>query len=153
MKKALILLGCPESPIQVPIALYLSYKLRGMGYQVTVTANPAALRLLEVADPAKLYLDKTSDLDSTLDSLSEAEYDLLFGFIHNDAAMAYFITFDSILKIPSIAIIFERDAEILNTIEIEVKENTNSHIISARAHHNPNPLKIRIDKFLDRLED
>jgi len=153
MKKVLIFLGCPESPIQAPLALYLSYKLRGKGYKVTVTANPAALRLLEVADPARLYLDKTSDLDSTLDTLSEARYDLLFGFIHNDAALAYFITFESILAIPSTAIIFGRDAEILNTLEKEVKENTNSHIISARAQHNPNPLKIRIDKFLDRLED
>ncbi|MBC7100037.1 DUF1890 domain-containing protein [Methanothermobacter tenebrarum] len=153
MKEALIFLGCPESPIQAPLALYLSHKLREKNYGVTVTANPATLRLLEVADPARSYLDKTSDLDSTLDSLSKGEYDLLFGFIHNDAALTYFITFKSILEIPSIAIIFERDAKILNTLEKEVKENTDSHIVSARAHHNPNPLKVRIDKLLEELED
>ncbi|BDH79232.1 MAG TPA: DUF1890 domain-containing protein [Methanothermobacter sp.] len=153
MKKVLILLGCPESPIQAPITLYLSYKLREKDYRVTVTANPAALRLLEVADPARAYLDKTSDLDSTIDSLSKAEYDLLFGFIHNDAALTYFITFKSILEVPSIAIIFGRDAEIIDTLEKEVKENTDSHIVSVRAHHNPNPLKVRIDKLLEELED
>lgn len=153
MKKVLIFLGCPESPIQVPLALYLSYKLKERDYRVTVTANPATLKLLEVADPTRAYLDKTSDLDSTLDSLSKGEYDLLFGFIHNDAALAYFITFKSILEIPSIALIFGRDAEILNTLEMEVKENTDSHIVSVRAHHNPNPLKVRIDKLLEDLED
>ncbi|MDI9624563.1 MAG: DUF1890 domain-containing protein [Methanothermobacter sp.] len=153
MKEALIFLGCPESPIQAPLALYLSHKLKEKNYSVTVTANPAALRLLEVADPARSYLDKTSDLDSTLDSLSKGKYDLLFGFIHNDAALAYFITFKSILEIPSIAIIFGRDAKILNILEREVKENTDSHIVSVRAHHNPNPLKVRIDKLLEELED
>jgi len=91
MKKILIFLGCPESLIQTPLALYLSHKLRKKNYRITVTANPAALRLLEVADPARSYLDKTSDLDSTLNGLSKGEYDLLFGFIHNDAALSYFI--------------------------------------------------------------
>jgi len=153
MKKILIFLGCPESPIQTPLALYLSHKLREKNYRVTVTANPAALRLLEVADPTRFYLDETSDLDSTLDGLSKGEYDLLFGFIHNDAALSYFITFKSILEIPSIAIIFGRDAEILNTLEKEVEENTDSYIVSVRAHHNPNPLKVRIDKLLEELEN
>jgi len=41
--KALILLGCPEAPSQTPIGLYASYKLGQMGYDVTVSSNPAAV--------------------------------------------------------------------------------------------------------------
>ncbi len=153
MKKVLIFLGCPESPIQVPLALYTSHRLKKKGYTIMVTANPATLRLLEVADPSESYVSDRLDLDSSLDSLSGEDYDLLVGFIHNDAAVAYFVTFESLLGIRSVAIVFERDAKILEELEKEVKENTNAHIIAARAHHNPTPLKIHLDKFLDELED
>lgn len=40
--KALILLGCPETPSQTPMSIYASYKLSEKGYDVTIAANPAA---------------------------------------------------------------------------------------------------------------
>ena len=39
MKKALILLGCPEAPAQTPMAVYATYKLTGLGYEVTVAST------------------------------------------------------------------------------------------------------------------
>ena len=39
MEKVLILLGCPESPSQTPLALYTAHKLTKMGFDVTVTAR------------------------------------------------------------------------------------------------------------------
>ncbi|HNS25584.1 MAG TPA: DUF1890 family protein, partial [Methanobacteriaceae archaeon] len=43
MKKALILLGCPESPSQTPLAIYAAYKLDKMGFEVTLASTPSAM--------------------------------------------------------------------------------------------------------------
>lgn len=47
--KALILLGCPETPSQTPMSIYASYKLSEKGYDVTIAANPAASKLVKVS--------------------------------------------------------------------------------------------------------
>ena len=52
--KALVLLGCPEAPSQTPIGLYASYKLGQMGYDVTVSSNPWAGKILDMSDPEKV---------------------------------------------------------------------------------------------------
>ena len=70
MKKAIILLGCPESPSQTPLALYASHKLTGMGYQVTVASTPSAKKLLEVSDPEEHYVKNKTDIESCLDGLN-----------------------------------------------------------------------------------
>ena len=49
--KALILLGCPETPSQTPMAVYAFSKLTKLGYDVTIAANPAAAKLVKVSDP------------------------------------------------------------------------------------------------------
>ncbi len=51
MKKALILLGCPEAPSQTPLAIYTTYALKKVGYEVTIASTPSASKLLEVSDP------------------------------------------------------------------------------------------------------
>ncbi|MCE7698880.1 MAG: DUF1890 domain-containing protein [Methanobacterium paludis] len=56
MKKALILLGCPEAPSQTPMAVYTTYKLTKMGYDVTVASTPSAMKLIEVSDQLNLFL-------------------------------------------------------------------------------------------------
>ena len=56
MKKALVLLGCPESPSQTPMAVYAANKLSELDYDVTVAANPAATKLVKVSDPKKVYV-------------------------------------------------------------------------------------------------
>ena len=149
--KALLLLGCPENPSQTPLTSYASYKLTQMGYEVTVAANPAANKLVRVSDPEKHYVKKLVDLDRCLGDLEENQYDLLVGFVHKDAAASYFVTFYQILQTKSIALIFERDMELVNEFTEMVSENTDAQIVSVRAFHNPTPIKVNFDKVLKEL--
>lgn len=153
MKKALILLGCPESPSQTPMAIYATNKLKKMGYDVTTASTPSAMKLLEVGDPEGLYLENKMDIDSCIEKLDKGAFDLLIGFIHKDAAVSYFVTFYSILDTTSIAIVFEKDADKLIEFENTVSETTNAEIVSARAYHNPTPLRIKFDKMIKKLEE
>ena len=90
--KALVLLGCPEAPSQTPIGLYASYKLNQMGYDVTVSSNPAAGKILDISDPEGVYVKKRVDIEKCLDEIEEGDYDLLVGFVHKDAAASFFVT-------------------------------------------------------------
>ncbi|WP_263640948.1 DUF1890 domain-containing protein [Methanobrevibacter arboriphilus] len=54
----MILLGCPESPSQTPMAIYVAQKLAKMDYDVTVASTPSAAKLLEVSDPEEYYVKK-----------------------------------------------------------------------------------------------
>lgn len=153
MKKALILLGCPESPAQTPMALYASYRLKNVGYDVTVVSNPSAMRLLDVSDPEERYIQKKTDIESCLENLKEGDFDLLLGFVHKDAAVAYFVTFYHILNTKSMALIFEKDIDLLEDFENQVKESTEAYIVSARAYHNPTPIRVKLDKAINQLED
>lgn len=152
MNKALILLGCPESPSQTPLAIYVTDQLRKIGFEVTVASTPSAAKLLEVSDPEEHYVDKKIDIETCLENLEENDYDLLVGFVHKDAAVAYFVTFYQILNIKSIAIVFEKDADLLEKFVNDLKENTDADLISARAYHNPTPLRVKIDRAITELE-
>ncbi|GAA5818169.1 MAG: DUF1890 domain-containing protein [Methanobrevibacter sp. CfCl-M3] len=151
MKKALILIGCPEAPSQTPLTLYSSYKLTQMGYDVTIAANPAAIKLLEVSDPENHYFHNQLNIEKALDNLTENNYDLLLGFVHKDAAASYFVTFYNILRTKSIALIFEKDADLLENYVNIVSENTEAEMVVARVFHNPTPLKVKLDKVLKNL--
>ncbi len=153
MKKALILLGCPEAPSQTPMAVYAVYKLTSQGYQVTVASTPSALKLLEVSDPEEYYVKNKIDIESCLENLEEGSFDLLVGFVHKDAAVSYFVTFYHILNTRSIALVFEKDPELLENYVESIKESTDTTIASARAYHNPTPLRIKFDRALKKLED
>jgi hypothetical protein len=151
MKKALILIGCPESPSQTPLTIYASYKLTQMGYNITIAANPAATKLLEVSDPENHYFNEKLDIEKALSNLNENSYDLLLGFVHKDAAASYFVTFYHILKTKSIALIFEKDSNLLEKYVNIVDENTDAEMVVARVFHNVNPLKVKLDKILKTL--
>ncbi|MBZ2165611.1 DUF1890 domain-containing protein [Methanobacterium spitsbergense] len=153
MKKALILLGCPEAPSQTPLAIYTTYSLKKAGYEVTIASTPSASKLLEVSDPEQFYVNKRVDIESCLENLEENMYDLLVGFVHKDAAVSYFVTFYHILNTKSLAIVFEKDANLLEKFANDVQENTDANIISARAYHNPTPLRVKIDRAINELED
>ncbi|MGC9517998.1 MAG: DUF1890 domain-containing protein [Methanomicrobiales archaeon] len=152
MKKALILLGCPESPSQTPMAIYVTNKLKKLGYDVTVSSTPSAMKLLEVSDPECLYVDKKIDVDSCLEKIDEGDFDLMVGFVHRDAAVSYFVTFENILNAKSIALIFERELEVIEEYINMVKDSTNAIIVSARAYHNPTPIRVKFDKAMKDLE-
>lgn len=153
MKKALILLGCPEAPSQTPLAVYATYKLKEVGYDVTIASTPSAMKLLEVTDPEGFYVTNKVDIENCLENLNEKDYDLLFGFVHKDAAAAYFITFYHILNTKSVALVFEKDIDLVEKFINDVQESTSAEIISARAYHNPTPLKVKVDRYIKTLGD
>jgi hypothetical protein len=111
------------------------------------------MKLLEVGDPEGHYIENKIDIDSCIDKLDNGMFDLLIGFIHKDAAVSYFVTFNSILNTTSIAIIFEKDMEKLEEFQNMVSESTNATIVSARAYHNPTPLRVRFDKTIKKLNE
>ena len=88
-----------------------------------------------------------------LENLEEKEYDILIGFVHKDAAVSYFVTFYHILNTKSYAIVFEKDHDLLEKFLNDLTENTEAILISARAYHNPTPLRVKIDKAFKELED
>lgn len=151
MKKALVLLGCPESPSQTPMAVYAANKLSELDYKVTVAANPAATKLVKVSDPKKVYVKSIVDLDRCLNDIKEGDYDLLVGFVHKDAAASFFITFYHLLQCESIALVFEKDMELLESYVDMVQENTDAKIVAVKAFHNPTPIRVRFDKVLEEL--
>ena len=151
--KALILLGCPETPSQTPMAVYAFSKLTNLGYDVTIAANPAAAKLVKVSDPEGFYNLNIVDLERTLGEISEGDYDLLVGFVHKDAAAAFFVTFDQILNTKSIALVFERDLDLVaQFVEMIEESGSKANICAVRAFHNPSPIKINFDKALKELE-
>lgn len=151
--KALLLLGCPETPSQTPMAVYASNKLTKMGYDVTIAANPAAAKLVKVSDPEGYYNLNIVDLERLLGTVSEGEFDLLVGFVHKDAAASFFVTFDQILNTKSIALVFERDFDLVEEYVNMIEESgSNANIVAVRAFHNPSPIKVKFDKALKELE-
>jgi hypothetical protein len=142
---ALILLGCPEVPIQTSIALYLVHNLKQQGIRPVVAGTMAARRLLEVADPDRHYLDEMTDLDATIDDITSGmrDFDLCFVFIHNDSGIAYAGTMAHISRARLYALLFGEHAEDLAD-EIEFP----CEVVAARAVHNPMPLKRRLDEAM-----
>lgn len=150
--KALVLLGCPETPSQTPLSIYATHKLTKMGYDVTIAANPAAKKLVMVSDPENHYINEMVDLEKLLGEINEGDYDLLLGFVHKDAAASFFVTFYHLLNTKSIALVFERDMDLVEEYTNMVSESTDATVVSVRAFHNPTPIKVRLDKALKELE-
>jgi threonyl-tRNA synthetase len=141
--KALLLLGCPEVPVQMGIALYLSHRLRKEGWDVTVAGNPSVLHLIRVSDPARHYMERITALDRCMEKLIEgtAKPDLCLVFAHNDAGLSYAATVGSVSSARVVVIIFGRQAEELaKTIEFPCES------IVEKAVHNPLALRQKIDK-------
>ena len=150
--KALVLLGCPETPSQTPMAVYVFNKLTKMGYDVTIAANPAASKLVKISDPEELYHLNLVDLERLLGEINEGDFDLLVGFVHKDAAASFFVTFDQILNTKSIALVFERDLDLVGEFVNMIEESgSKAKICAVRAFHNPSPIKINFDKALKEL--
>jgi hypothetical protein len=144
-KKALLVMGCPEVPVQMSIAIYLAQKLRKAGYDVTMAGTDAAVKLLKVADFDSYYVQKTVDLDQLIPEIVEKkiDFDLCFAFMHSDAGMTYGATFSAISKAKLYAVVFGKNAEELaKTIDYPAEK------IVAKATHNPSPLKNKIDKVI-----
>ena len=151
--KALVLLGCPETPSQTPMAVYVFNRLTHLGYDVTIAANPAAKKLVSISDPEGYYKLNIIDLERTLGEISEKDYDLLVGSVHKDAAASFFVTFDQILNTRSLALVFSRDAdEVEEFVNMIQESGSNATIAAVRAFHNPSPIKVKFDRAIKEFE-
>lgn len=91
------------------------------------------------------------NIDKCLNEIKPHDYDLLIGFVHKDAAASFFVTFYHILQTKSIALIFEKNLDLLEEYVNIVSENTDAQIVAVKAYHNPTPLKIKFDKAIEEL--
>lgn len=142
-KSALLVMGCPEVPVQMSMVIYLSHKLKKSGWDVTVAGTNAAVKLLKAADPEGYYVQKMVDLDKLIADVVEKkiDFDICFAFMHSDAGMTYGATFSAISKAKLYAVVFGKNAEALGeSIDYPAEK------IVAVAAHNPAPLKNKIDK-------
>lgn len=145
-KTALIMLGCPQIPIQTSAAVYLSYALRKEGYEPAIAGTRAARALLEVADPEGAYLGELIDLDRCIEALAEGRraFDLAFVFVHNDAGVAYSATLAALPAGRVFSILFGE-----STGELAVSmEELSCELIIAPGSHNPLPLKRKLNEVL-----
>ena len=142
-KTAYLLLGCPEVPVQMGIALYLASRLGKDGVSVVLAGNPSVIQLIRVSDPDQHYVKRVMNLDRAMADLIEgrAHPDMTVAFAHNDAGISYAATIRHVSASPLYLIIFGRDAETLAGLaEFECEK------IVEKAVHNPAQLKKKIDK-------
>ncbi len=147
-KSALLVMGCPEVPVQMSIVLYLSNKLSKAGYEVVIAGTDAALKLLMVSDPDGHYIGKTIDIDQCIADIVEKkiDFDYCFTFMHSDAGATYAATMSAISGAKMYALVFGKNAESLGeTLEFPAGK------IVAKAVHNPVPLKNKVDRVMKDL--
>jgi len=145
--KALLLLGCPEVPVQTGLALYIGNALTTQGFEVICAGTPSAVSLMKVADPKKAYIATYLNIDKCIDQIAEGtlEVDLTFGFIHKDSGLQYLATIAALSRSSLIAVVFGKEAEPLSK---EVGGSLDDvQVIWATAVHNPLPLKKKLDKI------
>ncbi len=141
----MILLGCPEPPVLIPSFIYLINILKNKGHEIFVSANPAALKLIETADPEKYYL-KGIGFQSIDNGLKhKIDVDLIIGFAHNDAAVNYIITYKTVYGSKTTALVF---GKIINDEFIKNLEDENIETYAARAFHNPIPVVVKLKKLV-----
>ena len=147
-KKALLLLGCPEVPVQTSLAIYISDLLEKSGVRVTIAGNNAALGLVLTADPAGYYINDTADLDATIGGLSEkrVDADICYVLIHNDAGVSYLATAAALISGEAVGIIFGNDAQTL----AQQCDDAGLENIWARAVHNPKPIISKVNMEVER---
>ena len=147
-KKALLLLGCPEVPVQTSIAIYTSNLLAKSGAMVTIAGNNAALGLILSADPDSHYIRDTADLDATIGDLAEKriDADICYVFIHNDAGVSYLATAAALIGGETVGIIFGNNAQVL----AQQCEESGLKCIWNTAVHNPKPIISKVNTEVKR---
>ncbi len=141
---ALLLLGCPEVPVQQALALHLLGRLRADGYAVTCAGNPAVLQLLRVSDPGRHYIGPAIEIERCIGELAEGKRApaLCVAFAHSDAGLTFAATARHLLpEARFVLLVFGREAEALAEEATFPCEK-----IVEKAVHNPTRLKRRIDE-------
>ena len=141
---ALLVLGCPEVPVQQALALHVSWYLRKQGFAVHAAGNPAVLNLLRVSDPEKHYLPTMNVLEQCIGEVVEKKRDcgLCIVFAHSDAGISYAATMRHLLPVSRlVVIIFGKDPEALTALVDFPCEK-----IVEKAVHNPMQLRKKINE-------
>lgn len=144
-KTAVLLLGCPQVPIQTSIALYLLAILRKKGIKGTIAGNPAARRLVEVSDPDRHYVGEVIDIDRLVADLAEKrrDFNLCFAFIHNDSGVAFAATVSALSGGSLVALVYgEHPDEVAAALTVPCEK------IVVNAVHNPMPVKNKLDEVI-----
>ncbi|MDD1704840.1 MAG: DUF1890 domain-containing protein [Methanoregula sp.] len=142
-RTALLVLGCPQVPVQTSIALYLIHRLKRAGIAPIVAGNKAANTLLLTADPERHYLGEVMDLDRAVAMISDKQrdFDRCFVFIHNDAGVSYAATMGAISRAKLYALVYgEHYDELVKQIDFPCTT------MAAKAVHNPMPLRKAIEE-------
>lgn len=147
-KKALLMLGCPEVPVQTSLAIYILDLLVKSGAMVTIAGNNAALGLVRTADPARHYIKDTADLDATIGGLAEkkVDADICYVFIHNDTGVSYLATAAALISGEAVGIIFGNDAMAM----AQQCDDAGLENIWAGAVHNPKPILSKVNREVER---
>lgn len=141
---ALLILGCPEVPVQQALALHIAYNFRKRGTAVHAAGNPAVLNLLKVSDPEKRYLPETQVLEQCIEEIVEKKRSsrLCIVFAHSDAGITYAATMRHLLPDARlVVIIFGKDPEPLAALIDFPCEK-----IVEKAVHNPMQLRKKINE-------
>ena len=143
-REALLLLGCPEVPVQQALALHLLGRLKAAGYAVTCAGNPAVLQLLRVSDPDRHYVGPVVEIERYIGELAEGKRspELCVAFAHSDAGLTFGATARYMLpEVRFVLLVFGREAEAL----AEQVTFPCEKIVDV-AVHNPTKLKRKIDE-------
>lgn len=143
--ETLIVLGCPEVPVQQALALYAADHLNEAGKDVLIAGNSAVLVLLKVSDPKKVYAKKMMELDRCIEELASGERtpSTCIVFAHNDAGISYATTIRYLFEGRLIVVVFGREAEELaGQLEIPCE------LIVEKAVHNTGKLRKKLDEVL-----
>lgn len=140
---ALLVLGCPEVPVQMAVALYIAHNLRKAGTAVLATGNPSVLNLLRVSDPDHHSIAEMKVLEPCIGEIVEKKRtcDLCVVFAHNDAGIAYAATMRHLLPASRLVlIIFGRTPD-----ELAAQVSFPCETVVDKAVHNPMQLKQKIN--------
>jgi threonyl-tRNA synthetase len=141
---ALLILGCPEVPVQQALALHIAHQLRKQCTVVHAAGNPAVLNLLKVTDPEKHYLPTMQVLEKCIEEIvgKKRDCDLCIVFAHSDAGISYAATMRHLLPASRlVVIIFGKDPDALADLADFPCEK-----IVGKAVHNPVQLRKKINE-------
>ena len=120
--------------------------LKNNGHEVVVSANPAALKLIETADPEKYYLKGVGFQNIDEGLKHKFDVDMIIGFAHNDAAVNYIITYKTVYGSKTTALVFGR---CINEEFVKSLEEEGIKTFTARAFHNPMPVVVQLKKIVN----
>ena len=141
----LLILGCPEVPVQQALALYCAHQFGMHGGELRIAGNTAVLQLLRVSDPGKVYVKKMMDLDRCIEDLSTKKLQpaVCIVFAHSDAGISYATTVRYLTEGRLIAVVFGKEAETLGSqLDIPCEK------IVEKAVHNPGQLRRKLDEVM-----